>query len=274
MVDDKTVPGAVHPLGEVTWVKEGTEHGLTYSLELEGLPGQCVDYTNTETIEQTGQTAEETVTVCAPLGVTVERDRRRHLRPHLQVADRQGRRPDRGRHRRRRPHLQLHRHRHARRLRRQRLDDAGRDHGRQPQHLQDHDRRRHRRAQRGGGAARRHRRRGRRDRQGRAGRRQGRPATETATTPAPSPPSPGALGGITARATWDGGYASSIPTAVPFTLDDETDKTITVHDDKTQPGQSFLLGTADWTSRPSGVHLRRHQDPVWPASAPPTTTPR
>ena len=74
VVDDKTVPGAVHTLGEVTWVEEGTEHQLpSYSLELEGLPGQCVDYTNTATIEQTGQTAEETVTVCAPLGVTVEK---------------------------------------------------------------------------------------------------------------------------------------------------------------------------------------------------------
>lgn len=73
IIDDKTVPGETHELGEVTWQGKGTQTSFSYSLQLDGVPGRCVDYTNTATIVQTKQTADETVTVCAPQGVRVEK---------------------------------------------------------------------------------------------------------------------------------------------------------------------------------------------------------
>ncbi len=73
IVDDKTVPGETHELGEVTWQGEGTQTPFSYSLQLDGVPGRCVDYTNTAMIVETKQSADETVTVCAPQGVRVEK---------------------------------------------------------------------------------------------------------------------------------------------------------------------------------------------------------
>lgn len=73
VVDDKTVEGASNALGTVIWLAEGTEHTFTYSLELEGLPGQCVDHDNTATITETGANSSVTVTVCYPVDPTVDK---------------------------------------------------------------------------------------------------------------------------------------------------------------------------------------------------------
>ncbi|WP_413452152.1 hypothetical protein AA0Y32_12295 [Georgenia phoenicis] len=71
VVDDQTDPANPVPLGTATWNAEGTPTVFTYSLEHEGVPGDCVDFTNTAWIVQTEQSAEETVTVCAEVELTV-----------------------------------------------------------------------------------------------------------------------------------------------------------------------------------------------------------
>jgi LPXTG-motif cell wall-anchored protein len=73
VVDDKTVPGASNALGSVTWAGAGTKHTFTYSLELTGAPGRCVNYDNTARIVQTGQSDSATVTVCYPVSPTVDK---------------------------------------------------------------------------------------------------------------------------------------------------------------------------------------------------------
>ena len=73
VVDDKTVPGASNALGTVTWAGAGTKHTFTYSLELAGTPGRCVNYDNTARIVQTGQSDSATVTVCYPVNPTVDK---------------------------------------------------------------------------------------------------------------------------------------------------------------------------------------------------------
>ena len=249
VVDDKTVPGAVHTLGEVTWVEQGTEHELPpYSLELEGLPGQCVDYTNTATIEQTGQTAEETVTVCAPLGVTVEKTAGgTYDRTYKWLIDKDVDQTE--------------------------VDIDGGDHTfnytvtATPNGYVDGGWTMQGAITVGnpntfktmtvditdvpsvGGGATCTVTDGEDVVIGKATLVDGKvvPAAETRDYSCTFTSEPSYVGGTnTARATWDGGSASSVPTAVPFTLDDETDKTVTVYDDKTQPGQAFLLGTASW----------------------------
>ncbi|MBD8061602.1 DUF7927 domain-containing protein [Oceanitalea stevensii] len=66
VIDDQTDPANPVPLGTATWNAEGTPTVFTYSLELEGTPGACVEYTNTAWIVQTQQSAEEVVEVCVP----------------------------------------------------------------------------------------------------------------------------------------------------------------------------------------------------------------
>ncbi|MCM3660803.1 VWA domain-containing protein [Georgenia satyanarayanai] len=66
VIDDQTDPANPVPLGPATWNAEGTPTVFTYSLELEGTPGACVEYTNTAWIAQTQQSAEEVVEVCVP----------------------------------------------------------------------------------------------------------------------------------------------------------------------------------------------------------------
>jgi LPXTG-motif cell wall-anchored protein len=73
VVDNKTVPGASNALGSVTWAGAGTTHTFTYSLELAGTPGRCVNYDNTARIVQTGQSDSATVTVCYPVNPTVDK---------------------------------------------------------------------------------------------------------------------------------------------------------------------------------------------------------
>ncbi|MEE6287517.1 hypothetical protein V2J52_07615 [Georgenia sp. MJ173] len=72
VVDDKTDPANPVNLGPATWNETGTPTVFTYSLELPGTPGECVDFTNTAWIAQTQQEATEVVTACltAPLEVT------------------------------------------------------------------------------------------------------------------------------------------------------------------------------------------------------------
>ncbi|PYF99679.1 hypothetical protein SAMN05216184_106196 [Georgenia satyanarayanai] len=66
VVDDQTDPASPVELGPATWNADGTPTVFTYSLELEGAPGACVEYTNTAWIAQTQQSAEEVVEVCVP----------------------------------------------------------------------------------------------------------------------------------------------------------------------------------------------------------------
>ncbi|MDY0910334.1 LPXTG cell wall anchor domain-containing protein [Microbacterium sp. CFBP9034] len=73
VLDDKTNPGSEVELGEHTWTANGATEDFEYSLELDGTPGECVEYTNTAWIEQTDQSAEETVEVCAYQDLTVSK---------------------------------------------------------------------------------------------------------------------------------------------------------------------------------------------------------
>ncbi|WP_152187669.1 DUF7927 domain-containing protein [Georgenia satyanarayanai] len=66
VVDDQTDPANPVDLGTATWDAAGTPTVFTYSLELEGVPQGCVEYTNTAWIAQTQQSAEEVVEVCVP----------------------------------------------------------------------------------------------------------------------------------------------------------------------------------------------------------------
>ncbi|MEE6287518.1 hypothetical protein V2J52_07620 [Georgenia sp. MJ173] len=74
VVDDKTDPANPVVLGEATWNAAGTPVEFDYSLTHAGVPGQCVDFTNTAWLEVAGDdpTADQTVEVCveAPLQVS------------------------------------------------------------------------------------------------------------------------------------------------------------------------------------------------------------
>ncbi len=74
--DDKTNPGSPVYLGEVTAtdVPPFASQVFTYSLDLPGVGGTCTDYKNIAKIEETGDTADETVTVCVGLDLTVSKD--------------------------------------------------------------------------------------------------------------------------------------------------------------------------------------------------------
>lgn len=71
VIDDKTDPGNPVELG--TWDWDDGPHTFEYTLEKDGVPGTCTDYTNTAIIEETGQEAEETVTVCVGVNLTVSK---------------------------------------------------------------------------------------------------------------------------------------------------------------------------------------------------------
>ncbi len=71
VVDDQTDPANPVELGTATWNAEGTPTVFTYSLTHEGVPGTCVEFTNTAWIDQTQQEADETVTVCEQAPPTV-----------------------------------------------------------------------------------------------------------------------------------------------------------------------------------------------------------
>jgi large repetitive protein len=72
VLDDKTTPGAAIELGQVTW-SEGLKKEFTYSLELAGSPGTCVDHTNKAWIKETGQWDSQKVSVCAPAALSAEK---------------------------------------------------------------------------------------------------------------------------------------------------------------------------------------------------------
>jgi Fe-S cluster assembly iron-binding protein IscA len=69
VVDDKTDPQ--HPVTLGTWNWADGAHAFTYSLEKQGVAGECADYTNTATISETGQKASQKVTVCVGKDLTV-----------------------------------------------------------------------------------------------------------------------------------------------------------------------------------------------------------
>ncbi|MGX5772942.1 hypothetical protein ACWKWN_19565 [Microbacterium trichothecenolyticum] len=62
VIDDMTDPENPVVLGTANWADGPQE--FPYELTLDGVPGTCVDYTNTAWIEETGEQADETVTVC------------------------------------------------------------------------------------------------------------------------------------------------------------------------------------------------------------------
>jgi hypothetical protein len=75
VVDDQTVPGRSVALGQATWNAEGTPTPFSYTLELGADANECLDYTNTATIVQTGASADATVTVCGPQILPAEETR-------------------------------------------------------------------------------------------------------------------------------------------------------------------------------------------------------
>ncbi|TNM36336.1 sortase [Nocardioides albidus] len=62
VVDDKTVPGASTPLGTTTW--DSGPFKYTYTVNKTGVAGTCTTYPNIATIQQTDQTATDSVELC------------------------------------------------------------------------------------------------------------------------------------------------------------------------------------------------------------------
>ncbi|MDQ0093763.1 DUF7927 domain-containing protein [Paeniglutamicibacter psychrophenolicus] len=86
VIDDKTVPGAIHDLGTVSVGDDEEQRTFTYPVELAGVAGQCTTYTNTAVLEESTEhgpgevtltnsasdnTASTDVTVCAKEGLSV-----------------------------------------------------------------------------------------------------------------------------------------------------------------------------------------------------------
>lgn len=76
-------------LGEAEWTENGEGTEFTYSLPLPGVPGTCVDHTNTALLDAEGEGTEdhdahETVTVCVKGGLAAEQSAAAELdRTHL-----------------------------------------------------------------------------------------------------------------------------------------------------------------------------------------------
>jgi hypothetical protein len=253
IIDDKTVTGASHSLGQVTWQAEGTRRDFAYSLPLQGKPGQCVDYTNRATIKETGQFADETVTVCAPVGVEVEKTASgTYDRTYKWLIDKQ---VDKTR-------VDIDDGEHTFNYTVTATPNGYQDSGwtmggtitvKNPNTFK---------AMTvditdvpnvGGGAACTVTN-GEDVEIGKATVVNGQVVPATATRPytCTFTSEPSYQGGTnTAVATWDGGSASSTPVAVEFGLDEETNKTVTVVDDQTVKGSSTVLGTATWGAEPT-----------------------
>ena len=69
VIDDKTDP--LNPVTLGTWNWADGEHTFTYSLSKAGVAGTCTDYTNTTVIDETKQSDNQTVTVCVGKDLTV-----------------------------------------------------------------------------------------------------------------------------------------------------------------------------------------------------------
>ena len=69
VIDDKTDP--LHPVTLGTWNWADGEHTFTYTLEKPGVAGTCTDYTNTAVIDETKQSDQQKVTVCVGRNLTV-----------------------------------------------------------------------------------------------------------------------------------------------------------------------------------------------------------
>ena len=252
IVDDKTVQGASHSLGFVTWKGEGTKTPFTYSLSLQGKPGQCVDYTNTATVVETKASASETVTVCAPVGVEVEKtaagtyDRTYKWRIDKQVDT---------------TRVDIDGGQHTFHYTVTASPDGYADSGwtmggtitvKNPNtfktmtvDIAD--------VPNVGGGAVCTVTNGEDVEIGKAALVNGQVVPATATRPysCTFTSEPSYQGGTnTAVATWDGGSASSTPVPVDFTVGKQTHKTVTVVDDQTVKDTSTVLGTATWTAGP------------------------
>lgn len=71
VVDDKTDP--LNPVTLGTWNWADGEHTFAYSLDKAGVAGKCTDYTNTARISETGQNDTQEVTVCVGKNLTVSK---------------------------------------------------------------------------------------------------------------------------------------------------------------------------------------------------------
>ena len=60
VIDDQTDPVNPVTLGVATWNAAGTPQVFTYSLTHEGVPGTCVEFTNTAWVEVTGDDGTDT----------------------------------------------------------------------------------------------------------------------------------------------------------------------------------------------------------------------
>ena len=68
VVDDKTDPSNPVTLG--TWSHGSGPHTFTYSIDKQGVPGTCTDYTNTARINETGQSDSQVARLCVGSGLT------------------------------------------------------------------------------------------------------------------------------------------------------------------------------------------------------------
>jgi len=74
VIDDQTDPANPVELGDHTWTAEGATEDFTYDLVLEGVPGECVTFTNNAWLEELPTIGDDqTVTVCWPEAITVEK---------------------------------------------------------------------------------------------------------------------------------------------------------------------------------------------------------
>ena len=89
VIDDKTVPASPVTLG--TWDWSDGPHTFEYALQLPGVAGDCVDYTNTAVIDETDQFDTQKVTVCQGVDLTVTKTADGLEGSAVQMADRQER---------------------------------------------------------------------------------------------------------------------------------------------------------------------------------------
>lgn len=75
VVDDKTDPVNPVELGTAEWNEDGTPIEFTYELNKIGVPGQCIDYTNTAWIEVAGEdpTTSLDTELCVEIDVDVDK---------------------------------------------------------------------------------------------------------------------------------------------------------------------------------------------------------
>ena len=77
VTDDLKIDGAAtsdRNFGPYTWSAAGTEHPETYSEDVTVPAGDCLTVDNTAVIDETGQSASESLTACRPADLTIEKN--------------------------------------------------------------------------------------------------------------------------------------------------------------------------------------------------------